>query len=134
MKISYCCMKNMGYIIFSHNKQCLQLCNKNYGWNCRKNETCPLDNKCLTRNTNYKVQITNNTKDEHKKYLGATETSFKETTTLETTTLEILTIKTIWNLPNFQNMFWFYNIFLQKQLFIWALQNRYPGNSFKGQR
>ena len=71
-------MNNMGYIIFSHNKQCLQLCNKNYGCNCRKNETCPLDNKCLTRNTIYKAQITNNTKNEHKKYLGATQTSFKE--------------------------------------------------------
>ena len=49
-----------------------------YGCNCRKKENCPLDNKCLTPNIIYEAQITNNTNDERKKYLGAAETSFKE--------------------------------------------------------
>ena len=49
-----------------------------YGCNCRKKENYPLDNKCLTPNIIYEAQITNNTNDEHKKYLGAAETSFKE--------------------------------------------------------
>ena len=71
-------MENMGSIISSHNKQVLQFRNENYGSNCRKNESCSLDNKCLTPIIIYYAQITNNTNDEHKTYLGAAETSFKE--------------------------------------------------------
>ena len=71
-------MKKMGSIIFSHNKQVLQPRNESYGCNCRKKENCPLGNKCLTPNNIYEAQISNNTDDEFKKYLGATETSFKE--------------------------------------------------------
>ena len=41
-------------------------------------KNCPLDNKCLTPNIIYEAQISNNTNDEHRKYLGAAETSFKE--------------------------------------------------------
>ena len=78
VKISYCCIKNMGSIISSHNKQVLQPHNENYGCNCRIKEKCPLDNKCFTPNIIYEAQISNNTNDERKKYLGAAETSFKE--------------------------------------------------------
>ena len=37
-----------------------------------------LDNKCLTSNIIYEAQITSNTNDEHKEYLGITKTSLKE--------------------------------------------------------
>ena len=43
-----------------------------------KKKNVRLDNKCLTLNIIYKAQITNNTNDELKKYLGAAETSFRE--------------------------------------------------------
>ena len=66
VKISYCCMKNMGSIISSHNKQVLKPRNKNYGCNCRKKENCPLDKKCLTSNIDYEAQISNNANDEDK--------------------------------------------------------------------
>ena len=71
---------NMGSVIssHSHNIQVLQRCTKNYGCHCKKKESYPLDNKCLTLNVIYDAQITNNANDEHKKYLGASETSFKE--------------------------------------------------------
>ena len=59
VKISYCCMKNMGSIISPHIKQVLQPRNKNYGCNCRKKENCPLDKKCLTSNIVYEAQISN---------------------------------------------------------------------------
>ena len=62
LKISYCCIKDMGFIISSHNKQVLQPRNENYGCNCRK-KNCPLDNKCLTANIFYEAQISNNTND-----------------------------------------------------------------------
>ena len=70
-------MKNMGSIISSHNKQVLQACNENCECNCRKKEHCSLDNKCLTPNIIQEAQITN-INNEHKKYLGAAETSFEE--------------------------------------------------------
>ena len=78
MKKSDCCMKNMGSIIFSRNKQVLQPRNTNYGCNCRKKENCLLDNKWLTPNIIYEAQISNNTNGEHKKWLGVAETLFKE--------------------------------------------------------
>ena len=71
-------MKDMGSMISSHNKQVLQPRIENYGCNCRKKESRPLNNKYLTPSIIYQAQITNNTNDEHKKYLGAAETSFKE--------------------------------------------------------
>ena len=66
VKISYCCMKNMGSIISPHIKQVLQPRNKKYGCNCRKKENCPLDKKCLTSNIIYEAQISNNANDEDK--------------------------------------------------------------------
>ena len=35
VNISYCCLKNMGFIISSHNKQILQPNDDNFGYNCR---------------------------------------------------------------------------------------------------
>ena len=67
----------MGSIISSHNKQGFQPRNESYGSTCRK-KNCPLDNKCLTPNIIYQAQISNNTNDEHNKYLGASETLFME--------------------------------------------------------
>ena len=78
VKISYCCMKNIGSITSSHSKQVLQPRNEKYRCNCRKKESCPLGNKCLMPNIIYEAQIFNNTNDEYKKYLGAVETSFKK--------------------------------------------------------
>ena len=71
-------MENMGSIISTHNKQILQPHNKSYECNCRKKESCPLDNKYLMPNIICEAQITNNTNYEHKKYLASAETSFKE--------------------------------------------------------
>ena len=78
LKISYCCMENMGSIISYLSKQALKLCNTNYGCNCRKKESCLLDSKCVRPNIIYETWINNNTNDKNKKYLGADETSFKE--------------------------------------------------------
>ena len=70
-------MKNMGSIISSHNKQILQRSQEKLGCSCRNTADCPLDGKCLTPNIIYEAQITNNTNDYQKRYLGASET-FKE--------------------------------------------------------
>ena len=97
----------MGSIISSHNQQVLQPRNGNYGCNFRKKENCPLDKKCLTPNIIYEAQITNNTNNEHKKYLGAAETSFKERYSNHTRDFKdkkymkcTVLSKYIWNLKN----------------------------------
>ena len=68
----------MGSIISSHNKHILQPSQENFGCNCRNKTDCPLNNKCLTPNIVYEAQITNNTNVDQKRYLGASETPFKE--------------------------------------------------------
>ena len=62
IKISYFCMKNMGSIISSHNKQILQPNDGNFGCNFRINRECPLENKCPMENRVYEVTITSNFK------------------------------------------------------------------------
>ena len=71
-------MQNMDSIICSLNEQVSQHRNENYGCNCRKKGSCPLDNKYLTPNIIYEAQITRNTNAVYKKYLGAAKISFKE--------------------------------------------------------
>ena len=79
IKFSYSCMGNISSIISSHNKNILNaVSNIEYGCNCRSKESCPLQNKCLTRKIVYRADVKNLTNDEKKFYLGVTETPFKE--------------------------------------------------------
>ena len=48
------------------------------GCNCRDKNTCPLENKCLTPKVIYQADVTNDTNDTYKYYLGLSETSFKD--------------------------------------------------------
>ena len=76
VKIGYSCTSNMGSIISNHNKKIInkqdkpnteKLCN------CRKNNTCPLSEKCLSRNIVYKATV----KNSNVNYVGMTCTDFK---------------------------------------------------------
>ena len=78
VKISYCCMRNMECVILSRNKQILNLSKEYFGCNYRVRNECPLDNKCLTPSIVYEAKVTNKTNNECKRYLGASETPFKE--------------------------------------------------------
>ena len=78
IKISYSCTRNMKSIISSHNKQILTPKNKQVGYSCRVNNSCPRDNKCLTLQLIYQVDVTNNLENEYKYYLRLAETTFKE--------------------------------------------------------
>ena len=69
---------SLASIIPSHNKQVLKPRIENYGCKSRKKERCPLDNKCFTPSIIYEAESTNNTNDEHKKYIDEAETLFKE--------------------------------------------------------
>ena len=65
LKISYSCMRNIGSMISSHNKNILHPKQTSFGCNCRDKENCPLNGECLTPNIIYCADITTN---EHKFY------------------------------------------------------------------
>ena len=71
-------MRNMEFLISSHNKQILNPTKEYFGSNCSVRNDCPLDNKCLTPNIVYEAKVSNKTNNECKRYLGASETPFKE--------------------------------------------------------
>ena len=78
IKISNCCMRNMETVISSHNKQILNPSKEYFRCNYRVPNECLLDNKCLTPNIVYEAKVSNETNNEYKKYLGGSETQFKE--------------------------------------------------------
>ena len=62
VKLSYCCMPNMATIIHSHNKALLQNQQKLHEnsqqmCNCRVRSRCPLDGKCMAKNTVYQADV-----------------------------------------------------------------------------
>ena len=68
----------MESVILSRNKQILNLSKEYFGCNYRVRNKCPLDNKCLTPSIVYEAKVSNKTNNECKRYLGASETPFKE--------------------------------------------------------
>ena len=78
VKISYSCTRNVKSIISGHNKQILRPKPQPKECNCRDKNTCPLENKCLTPKIIYQADVTNDTDDTYKYYLGLAETSFKD--------------------------------------------------------
>ena len=76
-KISYSCTRNVKSIITGHNKQIVHPKHSQYGCNCRDKNNCHLDDKCLTSQIVYQSDVTNDTDDTYKYYLGVAEKSFK---------------------------------------------------------
>ena len=74
----------MGAIISKHNKKILSKNDTNDSndklCNCRSQQNCPLDNKCLTTSLIYNAQITSTTANQTttKNYIGLTEGTFKQ--------------------------------------------------------
>ena len=77
-KVSYCCMANVKTIISGHNKKTLKLNSKSEKekmCNCRKDNPCPLNNKCLNKNVIYKATV--KSENSTKSYIGSTANTFK---------------------------------------------------------
>ena len=79
MRVSYCCMKNIGSLIKEHNAKILNT-NKidEKPCNCKK-RNCPLQDtgvSCRIRNVIYKAEI--ETQNSKKYYIGLCETEFKQ--------------------------------------------------------
>ena len=70
-------MSGMSSIISSHNKRILRPRTTEYGCNFVTREKCPLQNRCLTPNLIYRVDVNNNNNKSTKIYFGLAEISFK---------------------------------------------------------
>ena len=82
VKVSYSCMNNVKSIITSHNTRIIRKSQPQdisaENCNCRNKHTCPLQNKCMSKDIVYKATIlTGNTQDT-KHYIGMTSNTFKE--------------------------------------------------------
>ena len=82
VKVSYSCMPSVASIIKSHNKKVSskeegQQGNASKPCNCRKNNPCPMQSKCLTPSVIYKTEVKTADKDNSKLYIGLTELRFK---------------------------------------------------------
>ena len=80
VKVSYSCMNNVKSIITRHN---VRISRKNApqsedtgSCNCRN--TCPLQEKCKTKDIVYKATVTSSNTNSIKHYIGMTSTTFKE--------------------------------------------------------
>ena len=71
-------MRNMESAISSNNKKFLNPSKEYIGCISRVRDECDLDNKCLTHKFVYQAKVSNKTNNEFKRYLGASETQFKE--------------------------------------------------------
>ena len=65
VKISYNCMRNMGFIISAHNQRLLTLNNSSFRCNCRNKSNCPLEDTII-----YHADVTNDADDGCKFYYG----------------------------------------------------------------
>ena len=87
LKVGYSCTTNFGNMIKNHNKKILQehfenkqtTSNKKVEktCNCRKNDTCPVNQNCLCETVVYAALIKENN-SEDAKYIGSTEGPFKQ--------------------------------------------------------
>ena len=77
VKISYSCIKNIGFIISAHNQNILNSIVKSYGCNCRVKSSCPLKGECLTSKTICRAYVSNNANNDKNLYFGSADTPFK---------------------------------------------------------
>ena len=82
VKVSYSCMNNVKNIISKHNTRIIkksqpQVINTT-SCNCRNKETCPLQNKCMSKDIVYKATISTCNTNDTKHYIGMTSNTFKE--------------------------------------------------------
>ena len=71
-------MKNMNFVISSHNKNILNPRTVSFGCNCCKKESCPVNGQCLASKLVYRAIVTNAVNEDMKKYIGLADTTFKE--------------------------------------------------------
>ena len=71
-------MRNISSVTASHYKFILRWKAKEYGYNYRNIESCPLQNRSLTPKVIYEATVVNASDDEKRVYFGASDTTFKD--------------------------------------------------------
>ena len=82
VKLSYCCMPNVGQILKAHNRKVLKQSqddpnNQNAPCNCRDKNKCPLQGKCQTKSAIYQAEVSTEAGTLYT-YIGLTENEFKK--------------------------------------------------------
>ena len=80
-------MENVGNIIKKHNRAILNRkpTISEDGCNCREKTRCPpLNNKCLTTSIIYEANVTSDSENSEKKYIGLTEGTLKKNASMAT--------------------------------------------------
>ena len=75
LKVSYPCMPSIDSTIKSHNSRLTNQTTAERTCNCRKNDICPVDGRCLEQGIIYEASVKTDTIT--KKYVGLTEGTFK---------------------------------------------------------
>ena len=71
-------MDNMEKLVKKHNNNLLRKSDTNkLNYNCRANNTCPLNGKCLSSNIVYSAEILIGNNQHRDKYFGICETKLK---------------------------------------------------------
>ena len=82
VKVSYSCMNNVKSIISKHNTRITgkskPQCEVIDPCTCRDKKTCPLQEKCMTKDIVYKATVTTSNTNSTKHYIGMTASTFKE--------------------------------------------------------
>ncbi len=82
VKVSYSCMNNVKSIISKHNTRITgkskPQCEVIDPCTCRDKKTCPLQEKCMTKDIVYKATVTTSDTNSTKHYIGMTASTFKE--------------------------------------------------------
>ena len=76
LKVCYSCMPNIDSTIKSHNSGLINNHVAGKTFNCRKNNTCPVDGRCLEEGIVYEAMVKSG--QEIKKYVRLTEGTFKK--------------------------------------------------------
>ena len=71
-------MKNKDSIISGHSHSILNTKQKSFECNCRKKDSCPLNNECLAPKVIYRADVSNEANNDQKLYFGLAETNFEE--------------------------------------------------------
>ena len=71
-------MRNISSVTASHYKFILRWKAKEYGYNYRNIESCPLQNWSLTPKVIYEATVVNASDDEKRVYFGTSDTTFED--------------------------------------------------------
>ena len=95
--MSHSCLRNIGSIISSHNRNILSPKQQSFGCNCRVWNECPLNCECQTPSVIYRADVVKYSNDEENVYFGLADTTFKKGTTIIREILNMKSIKTVQN-------------------------------------